>query len=229
MRKDVREFIRRLEAVGLTLESTPGNTASSARESHSAKPTGCRSHRRSHRARSDGAERRSSSCASSASTCSKNGREMPKPADLSVTGLDGDTFPPRRCVSSEMCSALGDRRVATPRTTDRPERPRAQRSSVGVGSTRGRRQPGRLTASQPTAPLAPRPDCSRAVPAAAKPRRHSTTGGQSFPGGTAGSADRSQPRAAPCCLARTTPVLPDASRRKPVVAGPSAMKCLSSG
>ena len=25
MRKDVREFIRRLEAVGLTVESTPGN------------------------------------------------------------------------------------------------------------------------------------------------------------------------------------------------------------
>jgi hypothetical protein len=26
MRKDVREFVRRLEAVGLTVESTPGTT-----------------------------------------------------------------------------------------------------------------------------------------------------------------------------------------------------------
>jgi hypothetical protein len=36
MREDMREFIRRLEAVGLTVESTPGHTASCARASRSA-------------------------------------------------------------------------------------------------------------------------------------------------------------------------------------------------
>jgi hypothetical protein len=49
MRKDVREFIRRLEAVGLTVESTPGITASCARASRFASRTGCRSRCRSPR------------------------------------------------------------------------------------------------------------------------------------------------------------------------------------
>jgi hypothetical protein len=58
MRKDVREFIRRLEAVGLTVESTPGTTASDATVSLSARRTGCRSRCRFLRTRFVGAERR---------------------------------------------------------------------------------------------------------------------------------------------------------------------------
>jgi hypothetical protein len=61
MRKDVREFIRRLEAAGLTIESTA---------SRSGKPTGCPSCCRSPPTRPGGAEPRSSTYASSASTSS---------------------------------------------------------------------------------------------------------------------------------------------------------------
>jgi hypothetical protein len=43
MRKDVREFIRRLEAVGLTVESTPGHYRVVRDASRCAKQTGCRS------------------------------------------------------------------------------------------------------------------------------------------------------------------------------------------
>ena len=74
MRKDVREFIRRLEAVGLTVESTPGTTTSCATASRSAKRMGCRLRCRSLLTRSAGAEPRSSNYASSVSTCSSAGR-----------------------------------------------------------------------------------------------------------------------------------------------------------
>jgi hypothetical protein len=87
MRKDVREFIRRLEAVGLTIEPTPGHY----RVQRDGKPL-----RKANgmpftlpfspdTTQSAGAELRSPNCASSASACS-TGPQMPKPADLSVTG-----------------------------------------------------------------------------------------------------------------------------------------------
>jgi hypothetical protein len=41
MRKDVREFIRRLEAAGLTVESTPATTVFCATENRSARQTAC--------------------------------------------------------------------------------------------------------------------------------------------------------------------------------------------
>jgi hypothetical protein len=73
----VREFTRRLEAAGLTVEPTPGaTTASCATASRSAKRTGCPSRCRSRPKQSAGAERRSSNCASSASACSTGPRNV---------------------------------------------------------------------------------------------------------------------------------------------------------
>jgi hypothetical protein len=60
MRKDAREFIRRLEAAGLTVESTPGHYQVLRDGRPLRKATGCRSRCRSLPTRSAGGERRSS-------------------------------------------------------------------------------------------------------------------------------------------------------------------------
>jgi hypothetical protein len=78
MRKDMREFIRRLEAAGLRVQSTPGDY----RVLRGGKPLRKANGMPSIRWR----EPRSSNCGSSASIYSRT-PEMPKPADLSVTGL----------------------------------------------------------------------------------------------------------------------------------------------
>jgi hypothetical protein len=70
MRKDVREFIRRLEAAGLTVEPTPGHYRLLREGKPLRKANGMPSRSRSRPTRSAGAERRSSNCASSASACS---------------------------------------------------------------------------------------------------------------------------------------------------------------
>jgi hypothetical protein len=70
MRKDVREFIRRLEAVGLTVESTPGHYRVLRDGKPLRKANGMPFTLPFLRTRSAGAERRSSSCASSAYSCS---------------------------------------------------------------------------------------------------------------------------------------------------------------
>jgi hypothetical protein len=67
MRKDVHEFIRLLEAVGLTVEATPGHRVL---RGPPRKANRCHSHCRSRPTRSAGVELRSSSRASSASACS---------------------------------------------------------------------------------------------------------------------------------------------------------------
>jgi hypothetical protein len=109
MRKDVREFIRRLEAVGLTVEPTPGYYRRCATASRSAKPDAVHAAvlaRHDPLARSADTVRRSSSRASSASTCSKKRREMPKPADLSVTGLRPRHVRIRTCTCQAAAAAL---------------------------------------------------------------------------------------------------------------------------
>ncbi len=68
MRKDVRQFIRRLEAAGLTVEPTPGHYRVLRDDKPLRKANGMPSCSRSPPTRSAGGGRRSSNCASSAST-----------------------------------------------------------------------------------------------------------------------------------------------------------------
>jgi len=110
MRKDVREFIRRLETAGLTVEATPGTTAFSGTVSHSARRTGCLSCCRSHPTRLAGGERRSSSRASSVSTCER-----------SCTWRTGGSF-------------SIDRTATTLRHTRWPGDSHRRQSSGGIGS-----------------------------------------------------------------------------------------------
>ena len=71
LRKDVREFIRRLEAAGLTVEPTPGHYHV-LRGKPLRRQTACRSPSRSRPTRPAGAGPRSSTCASSESTFSRD-------------------------------------------------------------------------------------------------------------------------------------------------------------
>jgi hypothetical protein len=71
MRKDVREFIRRLEAAGLTVEPTPGHYRVLRKGKPLRRANGMPFMLPFPPTRSAGAEQRSSSFASSASTCSK--------------------------------------------------------------------------------------------------------------------------------------------------------------
>jgi hypothetical protein len=70
MKTDVREFIRRLEAVGLTVEPTPGHYRVLRGGNPSGKRTGCRSRCPARPTRSAGGGPRSWNCASSASASS---------------------------------------------------------------------------------------------------------------------------------------------------------------
>jgi hypothetical protein len=88
MRKDVREFIRRLEAVGVTVESTPGHYRVLREGKPLRKANGMPFTLPFRPTRSAGAERRSSSCASSASTCSTSARNA-EAHRCSPAGLGG--------------------------------------------------------------------------------------------------------------------------------------------
>jgi hypothetical protein len=87
MRKDVREFIRRIEAVGLTVESTPGHYRVLRDGKPLRKANGCRSRCRSRPTRSAGGERRSSSLGSSASSRSPRGRKSRSLSTFRLPGL----------------------------------------------------------------------------------------------------------------------------------------------
>lgn len=85
MRKDVREFIRRLEAAGLTVEPTPGHYRVLRKGKPLRRANGMPFMLPFPPTRAAGAEQRSSNFASSASTRRRRS-ETPKPADLSATG-----------------------------------------------------------------------------------------------------------------------------------------------
>jgi hypothetical protein len=86
VRKDVREFVRRLEAVGLTVEATPGHYRVLRDGKPLRKANGCRSCCPSPPTRLAGVVPRSPSCGSSGSTSS-----LPMPR------YSNDTFQPALC------------------------------------------------------------------------------------------------------------------------------------
>jgi hypothetical protein len=105
MRRDVREFIRRLEAAGLTVEPTPGHYRVLREASRCARRTACRSRCRSRPTRSAGAEPQSSNCANSASACSTMGQKCRSPPTFRSPGFDSDTFSPAPCTCQATAAA----------------------------------------------------------------------------------------------------------------------------
>jgi hypothetical protein len=87
MRKDVRDFIRRLEGVGLSVEPTPGHYTVLRDGKPLRKENGMPLKLPFRRARRAGGDRRSSSCANSASR--SDGAKTPTP-EL-ARALDGTT------------------------------------------------------------------------------------------------------------------------------------------